>query len=1237
MRRSRVALGFEQQIDRRRAALAWAVLRLALLVFGLTLQHDVIAAGALEQWRSDADKVRRLAENDAPAAYEQAQRLQAELPADATPADQAKALNLRARIEIYLALTEPAAQHGQRAFELAKKHGDRVGQAEADLNIALNSVNQGKLDDHAAAATHGLAILEGMDRPDLLGEALLRTSVMYRRFGQIEESVALAVQAMEIARRSKNNLALAYAHQGLAISYDQSGRYTEAQEHYRQMREHGRLAQSKLVEAYALAGIASTTGDLGDLAEAESLIRQSLELFRSVGTPFNVNFGLFALANNLRLQGRLVETLPILDGVIATYERYPNKIGLWYTLNARSANQQSLGNLTAAQTDAEKAYALAQDVGFTRYLTESTQILAALAAARGDFHQAYQLSTEAAELTAKAAREKSSARMLELAQRYESESRQREIEELTRRNQQQTAELQQRTLEQRWLWTVLIGSFAMLVGTAYFLFRLRRSHRLLEAVNSRLTTSQNDLQQQTGILQSILDSMGDGVAVADERGELLLLNPAAESVLGIGLSPGGPATWAQHYGLYETDQTTLYPTDELPLAKALRGISCDNVEIFVRNPSQQEGRVVNVTARPLTDKAGVARGGVAVFSDVTERKRAEEEIRSLNTSLEQRVQARTAELRQQTRYLRTLLDMLPWLAWLKDTGSRYLAVNQATADTCGLQAEEMVGKSDLEIWPRELADFYRADDSAVMASRQRTTVEERLADTRGDRWIETYKAPVLDEDGTVLGTVGVARDISERKAAEAAQDAALAEAERLAQVRSDFLAQMSHELRTPLNGILGYAHILRRDGDLTERQAVGVNVIQQSGEHLLTLINDILDFAKIEAGRLELNVGEIDLDKFLRVITSIVRIKAEQKGLNFAVETSADLPVAIQGDNQRLRQVLLNLLDNAIKFTDHGSVTLRVKPISPTCLRFEVQDTGIGIDTAHFESIFRPFEQTGEIQRRASGTGLGLAISNQLVHLMGGGIRLESQLGHGSTFSFDLAFSPARVRLGTEERHWTIVGYEGVRKKILVVDDIVENRSVAVDMLRRLGFDMLEAADGQEGLDIALSQRPDLILMDIVMPRTDGLEAIRRLRQLPDLKRVPIIAISASASSSDEGRSLQEGANAFLPKPIDWDHLLLKMAEFLKLAWTHEPPQHASERGHVEALDIPPAQEMETLHRLAQHGNMRDITEWADRIAQLDGQRYRSFASKLRRLAEGYQSKAILGLVEQHLRGGPPP
>ena len=619
------------------------------------------------------------------------------------------------------------------------------------------------------------------------------------------------------------------------------------------------------------------------------------------------------------------------------------------------------------------------------------------------------------------------------------------------------------------------------------------------------------------------------------------------------------------------------------------------------------------------------------------------ELKRAFETLEQRVQTRTAELRQQTRYLRTLIDTLPLWVWLKDTERRYLTVNQANAQACGRKVEEMVGKSDEQLWPPELAERYLANDAEVLTTRQRTTVEQAIASENGPVWMETYRAPVLDEDGTLLGMVGVTRNISERKAAEEAREAALAEAVRLARQRSDFLAQMSHELRTPLNAIMGYAQLLRRDThQLTERQASGLATIHESGQHLLTLINDILDLARVEAGKLALITTPVDLAAFLRLVADIMRVKAEEKSLLFHYDAAADLPAAVTVDDKRLRQVLLNLLGNAVKFTDRGAVTLRVLPVAGGAreqgmarLRFEVADSGIGMSREQLARIFQPFEQVAEMQRREGGTGLGLAISQQLIQLMGGKIEVNSEPNKGSLFWFELELPVATAPLAAAPTRRAIIGYGGKRKRVLIVDDVPQNRAMLMDMLQALGFSVADARNGLEGVAMLERFKPDLIVMDVMMPVMDGHEATRRIRQMPAWCAIPIIIVTASASHEDELKSYAAGANAFLPKPVDHDLLLEHIGKELSLRWVFE--QSTLEALGLDAEDpadlvVPPAHEIAALAQLARLGNMQKVREQADYLQALDPA-FGPFAQRLRVLAQGFQSKALAAFVARYQTG----
>lgn len=474
------------------------------------------------------------------------------------------------------------------------------------------------------------------------------------------------------------------------------------------------------------------------------------------------------------------------------------------------------------------------------------------------------------------------------------------------------------------------------------------------------------------------------------------------------------------------------------------------------------------------------------------------------------------------------------------------------------------------------------------------------------------------------------QEIRERQRAEEAADSAN-------RAKSEFLANMSHELRTPLNGILGYAQILKKEKALSEHQKNGLGIIYRCGDHLLTLINDILDLSKIEARKMELHPIDFHFPKFLEGIVEICRIRAQQKKISLTYETLSTLPKFVRADEKRLRQVLLNLLGNAIKFTDKGGIIFRVGEREGKLL-FQVEDTGIGIASKQLEEIFLPFQQVGEHRRHTEGTGLGLAISRQLVQAMGGDIKVKSTLGKGSVFWFDLDL-PIICQLAevanTDARK--IVGYKGDKRKILVVDDKWSNRSVLINMLEPLGFEVAEATDGLDSLAKARKFKPDCIFMDLVMPDVDGFEATRQVRLAPELAGVVVIAISASVFDFDRQQSQAIGCDGFLPKPIREADLLEQLRIHLGLEWVYE--ERTVAKGADDALQEltaapivpPPAEEMAVLLDLAMMGDIRGILEQTAKIEALERQ-FIPFALHLRQLALGYKGKQMLEFVKKYLQ-----
>ncbi|MEH1907863.1 hybrid sensor histidine kinase/response regulator [Nostoc sp.] len=464
--------------------------------------------------------------------------------------------------------------------------------------------------------------------------------------------------------------------------------------------------------------------------------------------------------------------------------------------------------------------------------------------------------------------------------------------------------------------------------------------------------------------------------------------------------------------------------------------------------------------------------------------------------------------------------------------------------------------------------------------------------------------------------------------------------------KSEFLANMSHELRTPLNGILGCAQILLRSQDLPEPQQYHVNIIEQCGSHLLTLINDILDLSKIEARKLELYPHDVHFPSFLQGIAEICQIRAEQKGILFVYESAINLPTGVHVDAKRLRQVLLNLLGNAIKFTDEGKVTFKVEVIDQLPadgetvkyrIRLSVEDTGIGITPAELGKIFLPFEQVGEKKRQTEGTGLGLAITRQLVQMMGSDIHLKSQIGQGSTFWFEIAIAEASqwVQSAMAASKRQIIGFEGRSRTVLMVDDRWENRTVITNLLQPLGFNVVEAINGKEGLEKAIALKPDLMITDLFMPEMDGFELIQHLRHTPDIADVKIIVSSASVFETDQNRSLEAGGDTFLNKPVQVDELLHQLEFNLGLAWIYQ--QSESEINSLAIISdrpsdklTPPAPDvLQELLTLASKGNFNAILKLADQLEQTDTN-LAPFANQLRQLARQFDEDLILNFLTQY-------
>jgi PAS domain S-box-containing protein len=625
-------------------------------------------------------------------------------------------------------------------------------------------------------------------------------------------------------------------------------------------------------------------------------------------------------------------------------------------------------------------------------------------------------------------------------------------------------------------------------------------------------------------------------------------------------------------------------------------------------------------------------------------------------NLQKQLEAKNAQLQESEAKYRLLIENMPkeFIIYSHNTKGVFSFLSNSVQDVLGYTPEEFMihYTNHLTDNPQNEKVRYHSELSRQGIVQPSYEVEIYCKDG-SIKTLEVSEVPTFDDQSKVVSVEGFAHDITERKQTEIALKQANEQAEKARhiaemanQAKSTFLASMSHELRTPLNGILGYAQILQRDTEITTKQQHGLNVIEQSGNHLLALINDVLDLAKVESGKVELHEVDFHLPSLLNEVSEIINIRAQDKSINFYLESVNDLPNGVHGDERRLRQILLNLLGNAIKFTEHGSVTLKVcmnadspacspnllKTCSPGSLHFKIEDTGVGISPENLETIFEPFEQVGEQERQAKGTGLGLAISKNLVELMGGQLYVSSQINVGTQFWFELTLPTVNYHVTQISTQQPIIGVKGKSPKILVVDDNEENQAVVIDLLSPLGFKVESANDGREGLEKAISWQPDAIITDLIMPEMDGFELIHQLRQSPILKDKIIIASSVNVYDADKNRSLAIGSHAFLPKPIQVETLLEQLQQHLNLTWVYfdkiDKIKETAEENHITQVVFPPIAELEKLYKLTLMGDVNGLQEQIAILA-VSSMKLKPFVTKVQAFLKSFQ----LGELGEWLEG----
>ena len=592
-----------------------------------------------------------------------------------------------------------------------------------------------------------------------------------------------------------------------------------------------------------------------------------------------------------------------------------------------------------------------------------------------------------------------------------------------------------------------------------------------------------------------------------------------------------------------------------PVAQVLaQGCSLSLTEQLVLTPRGGAARQIADSCAPIRDAAGGIIGAVLVFRDVTE-------------EYLQRTQLRESEQR-----LQSVLDNSPSIIWVKDTEGRYRVVNRPFEQRYGISRQEITGRWDTELYSVEQAELFRRSDAEVIARGEPLHVETKDQMADGLHTFLTVKFPLRNLQGSIYGVCGIATDITDRVQAEESLretnrylEDATARANDMAEqanaanrAKGEFLAMMSHEIRTPMNAIIGMTNLLL-DTELTAQQREFASTASRSGEALLEIINDILDFSKIEADQMRLERENFELRALVAGVLELLGASAATKGLTLTADIAPDVPEAFYSDDGRLRQVLVNLVANGIKFTEQGGITVRVRCLSRSGqgarVRFEVEDSGMGIALEDQDRLFQPFAQVDAgVTRKHGGTGLGLAISRRIIELMGGKIGVESAPGSGSVFWFEIeadtartpavarnpASAPQAPRPPDTDFIRRTQGEAGGAKplRILVAEDHDTNRRLALLMLEKLGHRADVAGNGREAVEAWERSGYDVILMDCQMPEMDGFEAAREIRRRLALrpggewKRVRIVALTANALSGDRERCLAAGMDDYLSKPI---------------------------------------------------------------------------------------------------------
>jgi PAS domain S-box-containing protein len=789
----------------------------------------------------------------------------------------------------------------------------------------------------------------------------------------------------------------------------------------------------------------------------------------------------------------------------------------------------------------------------------------------------------------------------------------------------------------------------------------------------KYTQARQSLYDSEERYRILFESASDLIFTLDEQGNFCSANPMT----------------AQSFGIPSEDMVGKNLCDVLP-EHIVNGRLAALKEIFrtpeprwladVQIDTPKGGKWFSTNLSPITDEQGQVKYVLGIGRDVTARKQAEDELAISRNLLEEVVNTRTAELKEINRQLQQKIDQhTATERALRSSEANLRAILDSSRQSfmllnhdCIIQALNQTARKDArKVYGQEITEGSRIDPAMFSGDPESglryleqalrgefVSVEQKVCGkNKLPYWFVFHYNPVMTTDGQVIGVCLAVSDITERKQMEMNLQETKEAAEGANKAKSEFLTNISHELRTPLNIVLGYAQILKKS-DLPEKHLHAVETIQQSGNHLLQLVDDILDFSRFDLQKIQLRLTNIHFPSFLDQIVDHIHQQAQQKQLTFHYEIMSPLPEGIYADEQRLRQLLQNVLDNAIKFTQKGTVTFRVGELlynprtsvvkvvqnePPACIhedhfhliRFQIEDTGIGIDKGQWNRVFLPFYQIPYRWIPKTGTGLGLAISRKLARMMHGDLYVESTAGQGSIFWCDLKFptaaGPFQSLTVSDPRYLT--GFRGDKKTLCVVDDDEYSRKKLKEMLVPLGFTIIEAMNGSEAIKLADRIIPDLILMDLVMPEMDGFEAMRRIRQNPKFEGIKILAISASAFPKTREESFLAGCDDFLTKPLHFEEVLDCLQAHLGLEWVYEPLSafdfEEESQDSVPSV-LPPEKDLHILLRFADLGNITGLQEMLDDL-MLQNPEFKAFVSKIDRLARKFEFEKIVLLLKSFL------